>query len=148
MDDSVWSSTVTYDIPDLVTGSDDLYYRSIIDSNLNNDPTSSAASWSQVDLNTFYNVNETYDANDIVWHLGLEYRSRVGSNIANTPASSPTEWANMTGIGEQTIFVPAAGAVSRTTSGAPAGSVETSTNKVMIETKDFDGLRTLSLSGS
>lgn len=40
--------------------------------------------------------------------------------------------------GKQTISVPATGMTPTTTSGAAAGSAETTTNKVMIETYDFD----------
>lgn len=41
-------------------------------------------------------------------------------------------------IGQQTIWVPAPAMVSRTTNGAASGSVETSTNKIMLPTLDFD----------
>ena len=40
--------------------------------------------------------------------------------------------------GKQTIFIPAGAMKSRTTNGAAAGSVETTTNKVMLESMDFD----------
>lgn len=43
-----------------------------------------------------------------------------------------------TAHGQQTIFIPASAMVARSTSGAADGSAETTTNKVMIETKDFD----------
>jgi hypothetical protein len=42
------------------------------------------------------------------------------------------------GFGQKTIWVPAVGMYGRTTSGAATGSTETSTNKVMIRTLDFD----------
>jgi hypothetical protein len=42
------------------------------------------------------------------------------------------------GVGQQTIWVPASAMYGRTTNGAAAGVVETSTNKVMIRTLDFD----------
>lgn len=38
------------------------------------------------------------------------------------------------------IYIPASGMVSRTTNGAAAGSTETTTNKVMVSTKDFDAV--------
>ncbi|MBI1243758.1 MAG: hypothetical protein GC202_02040 [Alphaproteobacteria bacterium] len=40
--------------------------------------------------------------------------------------------------GRNTIYVPAAAMIARTTNGAAAGSVETTTNKVMLKTLDFD----------
>jgi hypothetical protein len=42
------------------------------------------------------------------------------------------------GIGKHTVWIPAGSMTSRTTSGPVAGSVETTTNKVMIRTLDFD----------
>lgn len=41
-------------------------------------------------------------------------------------------------LGQHTIWVPAAGMYGRTSSGAVSGTVETTTNKVMIKTLDFD----------
>jgi hypothetical protein len=41
-------------------------------------------------------------------------------------------------LGQQTIWVPAGAMTARTTNGAASGSVETSTNKVMLKTLDFD----------
>jgi hypothetical protein len=40
--------------------------------------------------------------------------------------------------GLQTCFLPAGGMKSRTTNGAASGTVETATNKVMLQTLDFD----------
>jgi len=42
------------------------------------------------------------------------------------------------GVGQQTIWVPAVAMYARTTNGAAAGTAETTTNKVMIRTLDFD----------
>jgi len=88
-----WSSTTTYNIPDIVVGSDGNFYKSIQDSNLNQDPTSTAAYWAQVDLVNYYNANVVYAQNDIVLSGGIFYRSRVNSNTGNTPSTSPTQWA-------------------------------------------------------
>ncbi|TIO04564.1 hypothetical protein [Mesorhizobium sp.] len=41
-------------------------------------------------------------------------------------------------IGKHTLWIPAGAMIPRTSNGAAAGSVETSTNKVMIKTLDFD----------
>jgi hypothetical protein len=42
------------------------------------------------------------------------------------------------GVGKQTVWVPAAAMTSRTTNGAASGTTESSTNKVMNKTLDFD----------
>ena len=41
-------------------------------------------------------------------------------------------------VGKNTIFIPAGAMTPTTTSGAAAGSVETTTNKVMLSSLDFD----------
>lgn len=41
-------------------------------------------------------------------------------------------------LGGQTIFIPAGAMTSRDTSGAELNSIETSTNKIMVQTMDFD----------
>lgn len=41
-------------------------------------------------------------------------------------------------VGQQTIFVPAGALTARSSNGAAAGSVETTTNKVMLGSLDFD----------
>lgn len=42
------------------------------------------------------------------------------------------------GKGKQTIWIPAVAMTARTTSGAGAGSAETTTNKIMVKTLNFD----------
>lgn len=50
---------------------------------------------------------------------------------------SPKEAFNIA-IGKHSIWIPATAMTARTTAGAAAGSVETTTNKVMLKTFDFD----------
>jgi len=100
---AAWSATVTYNIPDQVTGSDLLYYKSITDANLNNDPISNPANWSQVTFNTVFNVNQTYGSGDQVTDLGILYTSREAANLGNTPSTSPTKW-NPTNLAHMTAM--------------------------------------------
>lgn len=44
----------------------------------------------------------------------------------------------LTSIGQHTIWVPAVAMTAATTSGAASGTAETTTNKVMVKTLDFD----------
>lgn len=134
---AAYSASTTYATDDIVTFNNK-FYRSKIDNNQNNQPDSSLVEWEEVQFNRVYNSTTTYAANDVVTSDGITFRSRVGSNIGNDPASSPTQWANTSGIGKQTVVIPSGSMTSRATSGAPPGSVETTTNKVMIESKDFD----------
>lgn len=45
---------------------------------------------------------------------------------------------SVSSLGQQTIWVPAVGMYGRATNGPASGTVETSTNRVMIRTLDFD----------
>ena len=94
--------------------------------------------------------------------LGKMSNLAATSLIGNTTGGSATPAAVAIGVGAATsipdraaadgryiqrtenrvfaIFIPASGMVSRTTNGAAAGSTETTTNKVMISTKDFDAV--------
>lgn len=56
---------------------------------------------------------------------------------SNTRKTTTADIANLVS-GSQTIYQPARGMIARTTSGAAAGSVETSSNKVMLASFDFD----------
>lgn len=55
----------------------------------------------------------------------------VGSASGNVPLVSNI-------VGTQTVWIPAGAMTTRTTNGAAAGTAETTTNKVMIKTLDFD----------
>lgn len=59
--------------------------------------------------------------------------SLSGGNLSNSVTTS---------AGKQSIWIPALAMVSRTTSGPSSGTVETTTNKVMIKTLDFDSAST------
>ena len=50
---SDWLVGNTYNTGDLVTGSNGLYYQSVVDSNLGNDPTSTSGFWNKFYLSRF-----------------------------------------------------------------------------------------------
>jgi hypothetical protein len=58
------------------------------------------------------------------------YQRADGTPLAIPAAKDPT--------GKQSIWIPAGAMTARTTNGAAAGTAETTTNKVMIKTLDFD----------
>ena len=134
---SAYNSATTYVANDIVTFSNK-FYISKINNNQNNQPDTSFVQWEEIQFNRVYNATTTYGANDYVVLAGISYLSRVSSNVGNTPSSSPTQWANMSGIGKHTIYIPAPAMINRNTDGAAAGSFETSTNKIMVESFDFD----------
>lgn len=81
---------------------------------------------------------------------GTDYQAPIGTisgvakgNGANalTAATDGTDYLSATtGVaqGLHTIWVPATAMTARTTSGAASGTVESTTNKIMIKTLDFD----------
>jgi len=65
----------------------------------------------------------------------------VGNATANMTVTNTNVTKNTISIipfGQQTIWVPAVAMTARTSNGAAAGTVETTTNDVMIKTYDFD----------
>lgn len=90
---SDWNAVVSYSIGDLVTGSDGNRYESLTNSNLNNDPTTSAANWKEIQFVEIYNVNVTYAINDMVKASnGLLYTSLTTSNLNNDPLTDTVNW--------------------------------------------------------
>lgn len=78
--------------------------------------------------------------------LSQQLRLRILGQSKDNPFLQPgtTKFLNHDGVdvyevrGQRTFYVPAGQMVSRTTNGPAAGSLETTTNKVMLETLDFD----------
>ncbi len=88
-----WIPTVIYSIPDIVLGSDDEYYRSIVDANIGSDPISSPASWELLRLGRVWNTNVTYSLSQSAYGSdGLLYVSIIASNQGNDPVGDTTNW--------------------------------------------------------
>lgn len=69
----------------------------------------------------------------------IELGHATDTTLARSAAGTMTvEGVAVMMAGKHTIWIPATAMVSRTTNGAAAGSVETTTNKVMLKTLDFD----------
>ena len=93
---SSWNAVTTYSVDDIVRGSNNLLYISITSSNQNNDPTSSAVNWTEVQFLSSYNVNETYSIGDVIINsVGDIYKSLTNSNTGNTPGASPSNWTSV-----------------------------------------------------
>jgi hypothetical protein len=100
-----WDTDTVWNIPDLVVGSDGNFYVSITDSNQGNDPTSSAANWTQVRFIRVWNTNETYAIADIVeGSNGLLYSAVTGSNQGNNPTTDTTNWKSATSSSVEAII--------------------------------------------
>lgn len=89
-----WSASNTYNIADIVKGSNNLYYQSLANSNLNNDPLTSPTLWEQFFFFPTWNTAQTYAAGQLVIASDNRvYQSQVGSNTGNDPTlDNGTNW--------------------------------------------------------
>lgn len=117
---TVWQAGITYQIVNVVTGSDGNLYKSLLPSNLNNNPISSPSSWERVAFIGFYNSTITYSVGKVVQDLtGNLWKSKQAANIGNTPQVDSVWWepavdsnwisktASFTGISSKSYLVSA-----------------------------------------
>ena len=95
----LWLDTETYSIGQYVRDATGLWYMSLVDSNLNNDPTTDVGTnWIQFGFNTdpnrgVWSATETYAVGEYAqgsnsgWYLSL-----TDSNIGNDPTTDTTNW--------------------------------------------------------
>jgi len=72
-------------------------------------------------------------AGALAWESGATARTSLGLAIGTDVVAQAGD-----PIGQQTIWIPAGAMTARTTTGAESGSAETTTNKVMLQSLDFD----------
>lgn len=91
-----WSASATYDLNDVVKGSDGNHYQSVQGSNTNNNPTTPSPSWwMQLEWISVWNTNYTYAEDQLVTYGDKVWRSLQGSNQGNTPAVGSAYWRNL-----------------------------------------------------
>ena len=88
----VYSAATTYSVGNFVTASDGFYYKSLINGNVGNEPSISAAEWMQVYYLNKWNSAYSYQADDIALHSGRFWVSQTGSNLNSEPSPSSTTW--------------------------------------------------------
>lgn len=86
-----WSTLVTYAIGDLVTR-DLNYYRSLIDSNVGQDPLIQEYAWERVNFLGYYNTEIYYEIGDLVYYNDNLWLSLTSLNHGNLPTISPANW--------------------------------------------------------
>ena len=89
---SDYNSTTSYSQGEIVVASNGRYYRSIVNSNVGNEPSASASQWEEFRFLGVYNSAQTYLQDDVVEDGAQLYLSLQGSNTGNTPASTPAYW--------------------------------------------------------
>lgn len=83
---SLWVSSDSYDIPEIVLGSDDFYYESLTDANQGNNPISSPSNWAKITFvkaGVLDGVSEIKDTNSL-------------TSIILTPTASAVNHAEIT----------------------------------------------------
>lgn len=88
-----WVAGISYNIGDIVTGSNDRYYVSIVEPNLNNNPISSPVQWTECRLLRVYNANETYQVGTVVQDAsGFMWRA-IAITAGSTPVIGSAFWS-------------------------------------------------------
>ena len=77
---------------------------------------------------------------EVATALNAKLGTTTGSAVQKADGSGGLTAAAATdlGAGKHTVYIPASAMIARTTNGAAAGSVETTTSKIMFSTLDFD----------
>lgn len=84
---SLWDAQVSYDLNNIVEGSDGNFYMSLSNANQDNDPTVDSSKWEEKPLNGIYNANITYSIGDISQTTdGNLWKSLVDTNLNNDPS--------------------------------------------------------------
>lgn len=82
----------TYDIPDIVIATDNNYYRSLTNANIDNDPLTDTTNWELLQFGRIYNATISYSNTDSVYGLdGILYYSQINNNLNNTPGTG-SQW--------------------------------------------------------
>jgi len=105
---SSWSVTVSYDINDIVKGSNGKFYLSLLNGNQGNDPILNPGTnifWKDVRLLGVFNTTVTYVIGDVVQTVdGRLWRSLVAVNINNDPLTD--SGANWITAGDDNTDIP------------------------------------------
>ena len=96
-----WSALQVYSPPDIVTGSNGLFYVAIPNAsqNLNQEPSISPLFWTEIKLSDQWNPDSTYFDGESVYYLGDDYESSSNGNQGNTPSISSAFW-----VGKKTSY--------------------------------------------
>lgn len=92
-DFTLWDAAVTYDINDIVEGSNGRFYQSLSNGNQSNDPTLIATSWKEIRFIGVYNVNVTYSIGDVVQTTDGNLWKALTITVGDDPSTDTgTNW--------------------------------------------------------
>lgn len=90
---TLWETTVTYDINDIVKGSDGEFYKSLTNANIANDPTTTPTSWENIRFIGVHNTNVTYSIGDVVQTTNGNLWKALTATAGNNPSTDDgTNW--------------------------------------------------------
>ena len=93
---SLWSDAIAYNMPAFVVGSDGLYYRTLSNGNLNNDPTLNPGTnlfWEEFKLRGVWNSGITYAINDVVQTtVGNLWKAKTATAANDPETDSGANW--------------------------------------------------------
>lgn len=107
-----WNSVQTYNIPDIVVGSNDKFYQTIIDNNQDSDPTLTPAEWKEIQFLDIWNVNVSYLVNDTVKASDGNLYRAVNAQSGNDPIAETGDWTAAVNITGSTLARTYASALS------------------------------------
>ena len=92
---AAWNSLSTYSEGNFVTASNGLYYVCIATSSQGNEPSATAADWSQIKFTGLWNTNQDYVIGDVVQGSSGDLFKALVAQSGNDPESDFTNWAQM-----------------------------------------------------
>lgn len=87
-----WNNESIYSVTDIVQGSNNLYYQSLINSNQANDPITDTTNWIRIEFIEYWNTNKTYIANNRVRITDGRIFTCLVGNSAKAPEINSVEW--------------------------------------------------------
>jgi len=89
-----WVATRIYAANAVVLGSDNVYYRSLVNANQNNNPTTTSGFWTLL-YSVEWSAGITYSIGSVVTYETLQYQSLQNSNTNKNPSTQTAFWASL-----------------------------------------------------
>lgn len=86
-DFTLWDTTVTYDLNDIVEGSDGKFYISLSNGNQANDPTTTPTEWAEIRFIGVWNTNILYAIGDVVQTSDGNLWKALTASAGNNPST-------------------------------------------------------------
>lgn len=86
-----WVSSKSYNANDVVQGSNGVFYVSLINGNVNNDPVTTSGSWTFL-YSVEWSAGTTYKEGSVVTYDSIVYQSLQNANINKNPATETAWW--------------------------------------------------------